>query len=83
VRRKKRTVSETETHRVVIVRGPSRQAFCEGCRRQVEMFTLDRAAESVSLTASSLRERIPASGGHVVKTGETLWVCAEWLSRLP
>jgi hypothetical protein len=83
VLRKKRKVSETETHRVVIVRGPLRQAYCGGCRRQVEMFTLDRAAESASLTASSLRERIPESGGHVVEAGGTLWVCAEWLSRLP
>jgi hypothetical protein len=80
VRRTKRTVSETETQRVVIVHGPSRQVFCEGCRRQVEMFTLDRAA--VGLTASSLRERIPESEGHLVERSGTLWVCAEWLSRL-
>jgi hypothetical protein len=82
VGRKKRTVTETETHRVLMMHGLTRQAFCAGCQRQVEMFTLDRAAELANLTAFSLRDHLPEGGGHVVETGGTLWVCAEWLSRL-
>lgn len=83
MRRKKRTVFEMETHRVVTLRGLSRQAYCGGCGRQVEMFTLDRAAESIGVAASSLRERLPESGEHVVENGGTVWVCAEWFSRMP
>ena len=83
MRTKKRTVSETETHRMVIVRSRSMQAYCGGCRRNVEMVTIDRAAEALGISVPSLRERIPNSRGHFVESGGTLWVCWEWMSHPP
>jgi hypothetical protein len=81
MRRKRRTVSETETHRVVTVRGRSMYAYCGGCGREVEMFTVDRAAEALGIGVASLCERVSYSGGHSVEVGGIFWVCATWLSQ--
>ena len=83
MRKKKWTVSETETHRVVTLRGRSMQAYCGGCGRQVEMFMVERAAEALAISVPSLLQRISDGGGHFAKTGGILWVCGEWLSQPP
>jgi len=83
VRRKRRTVSETEMRRVVTVRGRSMQAYCAGCGRRVEMFAVDCAAEALSVSAASLRERLSNSADHSVEVVGTLWVCMAWMSQPP
>ena len=76
MRRKRRTVSETETHRVVTVRGRSMHAYCGGCGRQVEMFTVDRAAEALGIGVASLCERVSNARRSLRRSGrDILGVC--------
>jgi hypothetical protein len=83
VRKTKRTVSETETHRVVTVRGRSMQDFCGACGQKVEMIRLDRAAEALDISVTELRRRLANSEGHCMEAGRCVWVCRSWLSRPP
>ena len=64
---RRRTVSETETHRLVTVRGHSILAWCQGCEQEVEMVAVERAEDLLGATVPSLRQR------------EKLWVCRRWL----
>jgi hypothetical protein len=61
VRKKKRTISETETHRVLIVRRRSIEAYSEGFGRNVQVITVERAAEALGISRPALRERIAKS----------------------
>jgi hypothetical protein len=79
VRIRKRTVSETETHRVVTVRRDSILAWCRGCEEEVEMVAVGRAEELPGATVPSLRQRIGNSGHFALTRDETLWVCRRWL----
>lgn len=83
MRKKKRTVSETETHRVVIVRGRRMQAYCRGCGRNVEMVTIECAAEALGIRVLSVRERSLGNGDHCSESSGTLWVCWDWISQSP
>ena len=42
---RKRTVSETETHRIVTVRGQSILASCSGCEQEVEIAAVECSEE--------------------------------------
>ena len=75
---RKRTVSETETHRLVTVRGHSIVAWCRGCEQEVEMVALERAEEILGAMSPALRQRI-GNGGHFAAADEKLWVCRRWL----
>ena len=79
MRIRKRTVSETETHRVVTVRRDSILAWCRGCEEEVEMVAGERAEELLGASVPSLRERIGNSGHCAVTNDEKLWVCRRWL----
>jgi len=81
VRKKKRIVSETETRRVVIVRGRSMQAYCAGCGQNVEMVTIGCAAAGLGISVPSVRERSSNSRGHCLESSGTLWVCWDWISQ--
>jgi hypothetical protein len=81
VRKKKRTVSETETHRVVIVRGRSMQAYCRGCGRNVKMVTIECAAAALGISVPSVRERSSNNKGHCLESSGTSWVCWDWISQ--
>ena len=76
---RKRTVSETETHRLVTVRGHSILAWCRGCEQEVEMVAVERAEELLGARSPSLRQRIGNSGHFAVTSDEKLWVCRRWL----
>jgi hypothetical protein len=77
---RKRTVSETETHRLVTVRGHSILAWCRGCEQEVEMVALERAEEILGAMSPSLRQRI-GNSGHFAAADEKLWVCRRWLGH--
>ncbi len=79
MRIRKRTVSETETHRVVTVRRESILAWCRGCEEEVEMVAVERAEELLGATVPSLRQRIADSSHFAVTSDEKLWVCRRWL----
>jgi hypothetical protein len=76
---RKRTVSETETHRLVTVRGHSIVAWCHGCENEVEMVAVECADEFLGSRSLSLRQRITKSGHFRVTNDEKLWVCRRWL----
>jgi hypothetical protein len=76
VRIRKRIVSETETHRLVTVRGQSIVAWCPGCEQEVEMVVVECAEQLPGSRA--LRKRIAKSGHFAVTHDETLWVCRRW-----
>jgi hypothetical protein len=78
---RKRTVSETETHRILTVRGHSILAWCRGCEQEVEMVAVECAERLFGSGVPSLRQRIGNNGGHFALTSdEKLWVCCRWLS---
>ena len=81
MRVRKRTVSQTETHRVVSVRGHSIVAWCRACEQEVEMVTVECAEELLGASAPSLRQHIENSGHFAVTSDEKLWVCRRWLCR--
>jgi hypothetical protein len=78
--KKTRTVSETETHRVVILRSRPMQMYCPGCGRNVEMVMLEGAAAGFAMNMLSAGERALASG-HCMQSSGVLWVCWEWISQ--
>lgn len=73
MRKRRRIVSEKETHRVVTVtvRGQSMLAWCAECDREIELVALEGA--------DALADK--PTGGHFKATrdGKT-WVCCRWLS---
>jgi hypothetical protein len=79
VRIRKRTISETETHRIVTVRGHSIFAWCEGCQQEVEMVAVEGAEELPGVQSPSLRQHIAKSGHSAVTKDQKLWVCRRWL----
>jgi hypothetical protein len=81
VRKKKRTVRETETHRVITVGGQWIHSLCEGCGREGDMIRLETAAELLDIGVVELRQRLANSGGHFTHVGMCVWVCKAWLSQ--
>lgn len=73
-------MSETETHRVVIVRGPMR-AYCRECGRSVKMITIESAAAALGVSVPSVRERSSDGRRHCLESSGTLWVCWDWISH--
>ena len=80
MRRKKRTVCETETHRVITMSGESTYGFCRGCGKEVEMILLEPAAEVLGTSVAELHRRLANSGGHFTQFGTCIWVCRTWVS---
>lgn len=78
MRKKKRTVCDTETHRVITMRGQSMYSFCRGCGKEVEMILLDSAAEASGTSVAELHRRLVNSGGHFTHFGTCIWVCRAW-----
>jgi hypothetical protein len=76
---RRRTVSETETHRVMTMRGHSIVAWCRGCEQEVEMVAVECAEKLPG--AGVPRQHIAKSGHFAVTNDEKLWVCRRWLSR--
>ena len=83
MRKTKRTVSETETHRVITVHGRLMRIFCKGCGREVDMIEIEPAAEALHLGIAELSQRLAKSRGHSTEVGGLLWVCRAWLSQPP
>jgi hypothetical protein len=81
MRIRKRTVSETETHRVLTMRGHSIFAWCGGCEQGVEMVAVECAEKFLGPGVPSPREHIAKSGHFAVTKDKKLWVCHRWLSR--
>ena len=79
MRIRKRTVSETETHRLVTVRGHSIVAWCGGCEQEVEMVSMEGVEQFLGATSPSLRQRASKSGHFAVTNGKEMWVCCKWL----
>jgi hypothetical protein len=81
VRIRKRIVSETETRRLVTVRGHSTVAWCPGCEQGVEMIAVECADGLPGDRA--LRNRIVQSGHFAVTNDGKLCVCCRWLCDHP
>lgn len=64
---RKRTVSETETHRLVTIRGHSIPARRHGYEQEVEIVEVHRAEELLGQSVPSLRQRIGNSGQGVAQ----------------
>jgi hypothetical protein len=79
MRIRKRTVSETETHRVLTMRGPSIVTWCGGCEQEVEMVAVECAEKLLGPGITSPRQHIAKSGHFAVTKDERLWVCRRWL----
>ena len=76
---RRRTVSETETHRLVTVRGLSILAWCRGCGQEVEMVAVERAEELLGVRSASLRQGSGNNRHFAVTSDEKFWVCRRWL----
>jgi len=78
----KKLLFTTETHEVFVIRTghEKMRAFCDGCRREVEMVSLDTA---VDLTRNSARSILRAIENREIHSHETvtghLLVCGESL----
>jgi hypothetical protein len=79
---RKRTVSETETHRLVTVRGLSILAWCRGCGQEVEMVAVERAEELLGVRSASLRQGSGNNRHFAVTSDQKLWICRRWLCHL-
>jgi hypothetical protein len=75
VSRKKRTVTETETHRVVTLHGRLMRGCCDACGQDAQMGDTGVAAKTLSITVAELRSRLANSGGHSTEVGGILCVC--------
>jgi hypothetical protein len=82
MRIRKRTVSETETHRLVTMRGHSIVAWCRGCEQEVAMVALECAEKFLGAGVPSLRQHIAKSAHFAVTDDKKLWVCCRWLCQL-
>lgn len=82
MRVKKRTVTETITHRVVTIRSRScRRYHCPTCGHCADMLPVEEAAEALGISVASLHERSERGQVHFVEANGARWICRNWLSR--
>ena len=74
---RKRTVTTIETHQVVTVRVPAGASrhWCPACLKEVEMVSLEVAAQWAGVSLRDICRRVAANEIHLVATASGALIC--------
>ena len=82
---KKRTEITIETDRLLVVNHRRRNltAWCEACRMEVRMVTVDEAAARINVPSLAIYHRVETGGLHFTETSDgLLLICFNSLLRI-